>query len=152
MPLVAMIEADAGCGPLLTALFEDDLSYCSICQDTQIGAMRIRQVVRRRGVRSCGSLRVDRYYIRPCTNIRSGQMRFVRLKAQLIEGLVPVSVRLGVLWQIRDVERTANAHRITTVIDLMLLLLCRIRRLDKVLAFLIKWASCVSGSRPLSFA
>ena len=73
-------------------------------------------------------------------------MGSVSLKAQLIECLVPVSVRLGVLWQIRDVERTANAHSIATVVDLMLLLLCRIWRLDEVLTFLVEWASCVSCS------
>jgi hypothetical protein len=50
-------------------------------------------------------------------------MRFVRLKSQLVEGLMPVRVRLGVLWQIGDVERTANARSITTIVDLMLLLL-----------------------------
>lgn len=98
-----MVEANTGRGPSLTALFEDDLSHCSFCQDTQVGPMRVGQVVRRRGIRACGTLRVNRYYVRPDTYIRSGQMRFVRLESQLVEGLVPVRVRLRVLWQIRDV-------------------------------------------------
>jgi hypothetical protein len=118
-----MVEADAGRGRLLTALFEDDLSYRSVCQNTQVRAIRIGQVVRRRGIGACGSPRIDSYYVRPYAHIRPGQMRFVRLKSQLVEGLMPVRVRLGVLWQIGDVERTANARSITTIVDLMLLLL-----------------------------
>lgn len=140
-----MVEADASRSPLLTALFEDNLSHRSVCQDTQVRAMCIRQVVRGSGIRACSSLRVNSYYVRPYTNIGSGKMRFIRPKAQLVEGLVPVRVRLGVLWQIRDVERTAHAHGIATVVDLMLLLLCRIRRLNEVLAFLVELASRVSG-------
>lgn len=145
MTLATMVEADAGCGPLIATLFENDLSHRSVCQDTQVGTMRNGQVVRGRGIRACGSLRVDSYYIRPYTNVQAKQMRFVRLEAQLVEGFVPVRVRLRILWQIGNIERTASAHDIATVVDLMLLLLCRIRRLDEVLAFLVEWAFRVSG-------
>jgi hypothetical protein len=131
-----MIEAYAGPGPLLATLFEDNLSHRGVCQDTQVRAVSIGQVVRGRGVRACGSSGIDGYNARPYTDIRSGQVRFVRLESQLVEGLMPVRVGLGELWQIRDGERAANARGITAVVDLMLLLLCEIGRFDEVLTFL----------------
>jgi hypothetical protein len=145
-----MVEADAGRGPLLATPFENDLSHHGVCQDTQVRAIRIGQVVRGSGIRACGSPRVDSHHIRPHTDIRSGQVGFVRLEAQCVEGLVPVRVRLGILWQIGDVERTVDSHGITSVVDLMLLLLCGIERLDKVLGFLVERSSRISGSLRVS--
>jgi hypothetical protein len=144
--LVAMVEADACRGPLLTTLFEDDLSHRGVCQDTKVRAVRVGQIVRGRGIRASGSSRVDSYNVRPYTNIRPGQMRLVGFKSQLVKSRMPVRVRLGVLWQIGDMERTANAHGIGTVVDLMLLLLCGIGRFDEILAFLVERPSGISGS------
>ena len=118
-----MVETDAGRRPLLATAFEDNLSHHGVCQDTQVRAIRIGQVVRGSGIRASGSPRVDGYHVRPDTDVRSGQVGFVRLEPQLVEGLVPVCVRLGVLWQVGDGERTFDAHGIAGVVDLMLLLL-----------------------------
>jgi len=72
MAFATMVETHAGSSPLLATLLKDDLSHGSVCQDTQVRAMCIGQVVRRRGIRACGSSRVDGYYVRPHSDVRSG--------------------------------------------------------------------------------